>query len=50
MALPFDPAEKQALLEAPDLEARRTTLIALLTIDGAHDFGGEFDDGPPRLQ
>ena len=50
MALPFEAAEKQALLEAADVEARRLTLIALLQIDGAHDFGGEFDDGPPRLQ
>jgi Lon protease-like protein len=35
MALPFDHAELQALLEAPDLEARRQTLITLLEIDGA---------------
>ena len=39
MALPFDHAELQALLEAPDLDARRGTLITLLEIDGAD--GGE---------
>lgn len=32
---PFSVAEKQALLEAPDLAARAETLIALLMIDGA---------------
>lgn len=30
MALPFQPAEKQALLEAPDLVARQDLLLALL--------------------
>lgn len=45
MALPFDPAEKQALLEAADLEARRTALTALLRIDAAAD-----DDNPSPLQ
>jgi len=39
MALPFEHAELQALLEAPDLDARRATLITLLQIDGAD--GGE---------
>jgi uncharacterized protein len=39
MALPFDHAELQALLEAPDLDARRATLIVLLEIDGAQ--GGD---------
>jgi Lon protease-like protein len=33
MALPFDPPEKQALLEAPSLKARRETLVALMEID-----------------
>ena len=33
MALPFDPAEKQALLEAPGLGERRDTLVALMEID-----------------
>ena len=33
MALPFDAAEKQALLEAPALEQRRDTLVALMEID-----------------
>ena len=35
MALPFEPAEKQALLEAADLAERREALIALLEIDAA---------------
>ena len=39
MALPFDHPELQALLEAPDLDARRQTLITLLEIDGAE--GGD---------
>jgi Lon protease-like protein len=46
MALPFDPAEKQALLEAPTLQDRYETLVALLEIDGAV----EPDDDPPSLQ
>ena len=33
MALPFDPPEKQALLEAPHIAERRDTLIALMEID-----------------
>ena len=33
MALPFDPPEKQALLEAPTLRNRRETLVALMEID-----------------
>jgi len=33
MGLPLDPAEKQALLEAPDLAARFTALTVLLEID-----------------
>jgi len=43
MALPFEPAEKQALLEAPTLEDRAQALTALLRIDAADD--GD-DDGP----
>jgi Lon protease-like protein len=35
MALPFDVAEQQALLEAARLTERRQTLITLLRIDGA---------------
>jgi hypothetical protein len=35
MALPFDTAEKQALLEAANLAERRAALIALLEIDAA---------------
>jgi len=45
MALPFDAAEKQVLLEALTLADRRDTLIALLEIDAAID-----DDAPPSLQ
>lgn len=44
MALPLDHPELQAILEAPDLEARRRTLITLLQINGAD--GGE--RGPAR--
>ena len=47
MALPFSTVEKQALLEAPDLEARRYALTALLEIDGA---GGMDDDAAPSIQ
>lgn len=32
MALPFAPAEKQALLEAPDLRRRQEALLALMTM------------------
>jgi Lon protease-like protein len=45
MALPFDASEKQALLEAADLSARRETLTALLEIDAA-----ENSDEPHSLQ
>lgn len=45
MGLPFDPAEKQALLEAVTLEDRAATLTALLEIDAA---GG--DGEPPAVQ
>jgi Lon protease-like protein len=45
MALPFDGAEQQALLEAPSLAERRQTLITLLEIDGAVG-----DDEPSSLQ
>lgn len=37
MGLPFDSAEKQALLEAPDLNGRFETLTALLEIDAMED-------------
>jgi len=43
MALPFDPREKQALLEADTLTARASALTALLHID-ATDI--DPDDGP----
>ena len=45
MGLPFEPAEKQALLEAPDLAGRFEALTTLLEIDAA---GG--DDERPSLQ
>ncbi|PLR28557.1 peptidase S16 [Caulobacter zeae] len=45
MALPFDPLEKQALLEARTIADRRSTLVALLEIDAAQD-----DDEPPSVQ
>lgn len=43
MSLPFSPAEKQALLEAPDRSDRQDVLTALLEIDALTD-----DDGPPE--
>ena len=46
MALPFEQAEKQALLEAADVEERRRALVALMRIDAEY---GE-DDDPPSLQ
>jgi Lon protease-like protein len=46
MALPFEPVEKQALLEAPTLADRRDTLVALLEIDAA---AGD-DEDPTMLQ
>jgi hypothetical protein len=48
MALPFEPAEKQALLEAADLEERRGALMALLDIGAA--LGEEDDDERPTIQ
>ena len=41
MALPFEPPEKQALLEAASLTDRSAVLTALLTIDAAGDNDGE---------
>lgn len=46
MALPFEPAAKQALLEAADLADRSRTLTALLAIDAAQ---GD-DEAPPSVQ
>jgi Lon protease-like protein len=46
MALPFDPAEKQALLEAPDLEERRHALETLMEIDAASSLRDEDGDRP----
>jgi Lon protease-like protein len=48
MALPFDPQEKQALLEAVDLEGRRAALAALMEIDSA--WPADDDDAPRPLQ
>jgi len=45
MGLPLDRAEKQALLEAPQIADRLVVLSALLQIDAAED-----DDDPPPLQ
>ena len=41
MGLPFEPVEKQALLEAPSLAARCEALTALLEIDSVEDGGDE---------
>jgi uncharacterized protein len=45
MALPFEPAEKQALLEARDVGVRRDALETLLAIEAAAD-----DDGGHAIQ
>jgi uncharacterized protein len=37
---PFEPIEKQALLEAEDLDARLAALMALMRMDGASDSQG----------
>jgi Lon protease-like protein len=47
MGLPFEPAEKQALLEAQSLAARCEALTALLEIDGMDHSGG---DEPRSMQ
>ncbi len=46
MVCPFEPAEKQALLEAPGFAERAEMLIALLEI-GAHDPAPDADDLAP---
>lgn len=46
MGLPFEPAEKQALIEAVDLQARSEAMKALMHIDAA---GGD-DDFLPSVQ
>ncbi|MFT4912543.1 MAG: Lon protease-like protein [Brevundimonas sp.] len=47
MALPFEPAEKQALIEAMTLMDRAEVLTALMRIDAADTGDGE---GPPSIQ
>jgi Lon protease-like protein len=47
MALPFEPAEKQALLEAVDLAIRTQVLTAMMTIDAAEPGDG---DTPGAMQ
>ena len=47
MALPFDPPEKQALLEAAGLGERRDTLVALMEIDARAPLD---DDQPQSVQ
>ncbi len=46
MGLPYDAAEKQALLEAYSIADRRDALMALMEIDSA----GADDDEPPSVQ
>jgi len=46
IGLPFDAAEKQALLEAYSIADRRDALMALMEIDSA----GPDDDEPPPVQ
>jgi Lon protease-like protein len=50
MALPFAPLEKQALLEAPDLDERRVALAALMEIAAAGPVIDDDDDATPFLQ
>ncbi len=47
MALPFDAAEKQALLEAPRLNERREALVALMEIDAQVS---DEEDAPHTVQ
>jgi len=47
MALPFDPPEKQALLEARQLNERREALVALMEIDAQ---APDEEDAPQSLQ
>jgi Lon protease-like protein len=47
MALPFEPAEKQALLESPSLSDRGDVLTALMRIDAAETGDG---DTPSSMQ
>lgn len=51
MALPFPRAEKQALLEALDLDERRAVLVALMEMGaaGMHDHDDD-DDAAPSMQ
>ncbi len=48
MALPFEAAEKQALLEAAGLPERRSALVALMHIGAASS--GDDEDAPPSMQ
>lgn len=48
MVCPFDPVEKQALLEAPGLADRAQTLRTLLDIDTHEPPMDPDDDAPPR--
>jgi hypothetical protein len=46
MMSPYGPAEKQALLEAPDLQTRAEILVAITEIDLAK----KNTEGDPQLQ
>ena len=50
MALPFAPVEKQALLEAPDMDERRAALATLMEIAAAALSHDDDDDAKPFLQ
>ncbi|GGY36854.1 LON peptidase substrate-binding domain-containing protein [Parvularcula lutaonensis] len=50
MSCPFEPDEKQALLEAPSIEKRGETLIALMEMAIAQKLQDLDDDSAERLQ
>ena len=50
MSCPFDPDERQAILEAPTLSQRGETLIALMEMAIAHKSHDSDDDGGDLLQ
>lgn len=50
MSCPFDPDEKQALLEAPDIESRIRVLMTLMDMALAEPDDSDGNDGSSRMQ